>query len=357
MSLMRFTSVAVAAALCAPGCGTTTYEIPHAELQRLAQLPPEQRGMHVRVVQQLHDADVGPEQPVDAGTRIELDFEGSGPGRGRYYRPQLADHRTTWGHGAGPRPSGGGSGGHGHLGGIHLGGSAGDGKAAAIAILVVAATVLFVAAAVEGERYDGWAQMHPMMPVYLFGQDGQMTAMPLAWIDPQTAAWTEHAYVRSTEGPWLELGRAPLSREGFTYAMFGGVGTYTSADGTQAMGTATTIQLGLFATQQVGLLASVFFGWRDNAVGKTLFESRYLAELDGYPVQLGPVHLGLYGGAGAAYRWEDGIAGGNAGSLAYEGGALFQLDVNTRLAITGRLGQTYAHGEAMNDAMIGLSVY
>jgi hypothetical protein len=37
------------ATLLAPGCGYATYNIPLAELQRLSQLPPSQRGNHVRV--------------------------------------------------------------------------------------------------------------------------------------------------------------------------------------------------------------------------------------------------------------------------------------------------------------------
>jgi len=37
------------ATLLAPGCGASTYNIPHVELQRLTQLPPSQRGEHVRV--------------------------------------------------------------------------------------------------------------------------------------------------------------------------------------------------------------------------------------------------------------------------------------------------------------------
>jgi hypothetical protein len=100
-----------------------------------------------------------------------------------------------------------------------------------------------------------------------------------------------------------------------------------------------------------------FFGWRDNAVNQTLFESRSMLELQGYVAQAGALHLGLYGGGGAAYRWEDGMLGGNSGSLAIDGGALLQLDINTRLAITGRLGQTYGHGERMSDVVIGLAVY
>jgi hypothetical protein len=261
------------------------------------------------------------------------------------------------------RPTGGnvgsigGGGDHGSGGGGGHGGGGGDGKAAAVAVLVVAATALFVVAAIEGSRFDGYAQLHPMHPVYLFGRDGQITMRPLAWIDPQTAAWADHAIVRSTEGPWTPLERAPLSREGLAYGLFGGVGTYTSADGSKGTGTATTIQLGYFPEQQVGVVGSIFFGWRDNAVAQTLFESRYTLEVQGYPAVAGPLHMGLYGGGGGAYRFEDGIPGGNSGSLALIGGAMLQLDINTRLALTARLGATYAHDEAMSDAMIGLSVY
>jgi hypothetical protein len=341
------------------GCGTTSYKIPATELQRLAVTPPEQRGQHVRVIQQLDEADVGPPQPVEAQTQIVIFPEVN------VYGPYERHRYYTYGGGGTSAGQGGvsvsrgtpGSGGHGGGGGGHSGGNADAGKAEAIAIVVVAATALFVVAAIEGSRFDGYANIHPMMPVHLFGRDGGYTVLPLAWIDPQTAAWADHGIVRDTEGPWQPLERAPLDRTGLTYAMFGGLGSFKSADGTVENGTATTIQFGVFPEQHIGILGSVFFGWRDNATANTLFESRYTLEAQGYPVQAGPLHLGLYGGGGAAYRWEDGVTGGNAGSLALIGGAMLQLDFNTRLALTARLGQTYAHDERMSDLMIGLAVY
>jgi len=330
-------------------CATTSYKVPSSELQRLAQLPPEQRGEHVRVIQQIGNDDLGPAYPVEAQTQIIIFPEPTvyGPERRRYYN-------------YGPANNTGAAGGttvtHGTPGGGSVG-KAGDSKAQAIAVLVIAATALVVVAAIEGSRFDGYAQVHPMVPVHLFGRDGGYTVLPLAWIDPQTAEWAAHGIIRSNEGPFNELERAPLDRVGFTYAMYGGLGTYKSADGSVENGTATTIQLGVFPVQEVGVLANIFFGWRNNAVDQTLFESRYTLEVQGYPVVAGPLHLGLYGGAGAAYRWEDGIAGGNAGSLALQGGASLQLDFNTRLALTARLGQTYAHDERMSDLMLGLAVY
>jgi len=349
--------LAIAAVVVVAGCSTTTYNIPQSELARLAAVPPPERGQHVRVVQQLTDDDLGPVQPVTETTQIVV-FPGpiEEPDRHRW-----GGNINTGGGGWGSRPSGGGGGHAGHGGGssLHLGGGGGDGKAEAIAILAAAALVLVIDAAVEGSRFDGYAQLHPMHPVYLVGKDGTSTVLPLAWIDPQTAQWADHGVVRSIEGPWRPLERAPLDRAGFTYAVLGGLGSYKSVDSTVAEGPAFAIQFGYFFDQRVGLVGNVFLGWRDNAIGQTLFDSRYTLEVHGYPVQLGRLHLGLYGGGGAAYRWEDYGPNtyGDEGTTALVGGALVQLDVNTRIALTGRLGLTYAHDETMNDMMFGLSVY
>jgi hypothetical protein len=172
-----------------------------------------------------------------------------------------------------------------------------------------------------------------MHPVHLIGHDGSYTVVPLAWLDPNAVAWTDTAVVRPNEGPWRELERAPLSRQGLAYGMYGGTGSLRSAAGDLAMGPAWTVQLGYFTTQQLGVFASVFFGWRDNQLGATLFETRYTAELQYLPLQLGILHGGL------------------------TGGAMFQLDINTRIALTARLGLAQAHGEQMHDAIIGISVY
>lgn len=357
---MRLVAVVLAGSLL--GCGANSYEIRSSELMRLAQLPPEERGQKVRVAEDVTENNVGPPEPVTAETQIVFFPQPNvfGPERRRYYNYGGGGGGGDWSGGIRTSaPHGGGGGGHG--GGVSGGGGGGDGKAEAIAILVAAAVILVAAAAIEGSRFDGYAELHPMQPVHLFGRDGGYTVLPLAWIDPQTAEWADHAMIRSTEGPFRMIERAPLDRVGVTYAMMGGLGTYKSVDGSTTTGTATEIQLGFFPDQRVGLIGSVFFGWRDNAVGDTLFESRYTLQVHAYPVQAGILHLGLYGGGGGAYRWEDygpGMAGvGDESSLALVGGALVQIDINTRLALTGRLGMTYAHSEQMSDAMFGLSVY
>src|SRR5262249_31095774 len=156
----------------------------------------------------------------------------------------------------GPRAGFGGAG-RGVNGG-KFGGLGKDSKSAAAAFLLAAAAGMVTAAVIEGSRVDGWAQLHPMHPGHLIGHDGSYAVVPLAWLDPRAVAWTDTAVVRPTEGPWLELERAPLSRQGLAYGLYGGLGSLRSADGNLAMGPAWTVQLGYFATQQIGVLASAF---------------------------------------------------------------------------------------------------
>jgi len=365
MSRMRLVAVVLAGTMLATGCGSNSYEIKSGELARLAQMAPEARGQKVRLSQDMTEADVGPPEPVQEGTAIVFFPQPNiyGPERRRYYQYGGGGSGPDWNGGirSGGAPHGTASTTTSSGGGGHSGGSGGDAKGYAVVAIVVAVTILVAAAAVEGSRFDGYAQLHPMQPVHLFGKDGGYTVLPLAWIDPQTAQWADHAIVRATEGPMNFLERAALDRPGFSYALMTGLGTYRSYDGSTDNGAATEIQLGYWPDQKIGIMGSVFFGWRNNDVGDTLFESRYTLQVHTYPIQTGPLHLGLYGGGGEAYRWEDygpNMPGaGNAGSLALVGGALLQLDINTRLAITGRFGMTYAHEEQMSDALIGLSVY
>ncbi len=340
---MRLIAVVMAGLLVGTGCAANSYTIPTSELIRLANTPPEARGQRVRVIQELNPSDVPPARRVDSDTQI-------------IFVPQIEIGGTVH-TGGGPRRGGGSS-----FGGLNkLGGAGGDNKAAALVMIVLAAVALVAVAGVEGSRFDGWAQLHPMHPVHLIGKDGSFQVIPLAWLDANAAAWTETAVVKPEEGPWRELERAPLSRQGLTYGMYGGHGSFRSAYGDVDNGPAFTIQAGYFPTQEIGVLFSMFFGWRDNIDGYTLFESRYTAELQALPIQAGIFHAGLYGGLGAAYRFEDGIPGRyndrSPGSSALTGGMMLQLDVNTRIALTARIGLARAHQEEMHDITIGLSVY
>ncbi|HTR56368.1 MAG TPA: hypothetical protein VMJ10_37095 [Kofleriaceae bacterium] len=344
------------------GCATTTYNIPQSELMRLAGTPPPERGQRVRVVQQLTDDNLDPVQPVTEDTELVLFPEPGvyGPDRRRYYDGgNLGNLNVPSSHGGGaaPRTSGGVHGGGGHGGGGHGGGGGGHGggglgslgggdKGTAVVLLAAAALAMFIDAGVEGSRFDGYAQLHPMYPIHLVGKDGGTAMMPLAWIDPATAVWADHGVVRTDEGPWRTLERAPLWRTGFTYSLLGGAGSYQALDGSIAMGPAASIQLGYFFDQKVGLVGNMYLGFGNGGVA----DSRYTLEVHGYPVQLGRVHLGLYGGGGSACETGCAVAG--------VGGALVELDVNTRIALTGRLGLAIdANDNTRNDVLFGLSVY
>lgn len=344
---MRLLSVFMAASLIG-GCAANSYRIPTGELERIANTPPEQRGQKVRVIQE-----------IGSGT-LTNQTEQVGPGTQIIFIPQINIStgpryaRDGGGSVGGGRVSGGGGGGK-----SSLGGSGSDGKAAAIAVIVLAAIGIFVLAGVEGSRFDGYAQLHPMHPVHLIGKDGGYTIMPLAWIDPAAAAWADKAIVRPDQGPWNQLERAPLWRTGPSLSMYAGTGMLSSADGTVAAGPAFTIQGGFYLNQHIGIMGDIMFGWRNNEENGIAFESRYMLELQAMPLQLGILHAGGYVGGGWAYRAEDQVRNrdGNDGTSALTAGAMLQLDINTRLALTARAGIVKAHDERMGDFLFGLSVY
>jgi hypothetical protein len=358
---MRVLTSMLAVSLVAGGCASTSYRISNDELQRLIAIDPAHRGERVRVDQELHDLEVAEAEPVDA--RTEVTSRPSVHIEGRH------DWRPPRGGGGGGGHSGGGGGGGG-------GGGAGDAKGAAIAIVIVAAVAMFVVAAIESARFDGDVELHPMHPVHLFGRDGGYEVVPLAWVDQELATWADHAVVRSTEGPWRPGARAPLWRTGWTYGMYGGASTLRSIAGDTALGTAFAVQLGYFPREDLGVLGTLAFAWRDNRFHETLFDARTTAELQYLPLRLGRLHAGIYGGAGTAVRAEDGVAGGDrlaggdrtravpsdpsttvTSSLALTGGAMFQLALHTRIALTARFGIAATSDERMRDAMFGLSVY
>ncbi len=363
--MRRLLSLALATLVVGTGCAAQSYQIPATELQRLSVAPPETRGARVLVSQEIggtvtNSAEtVGPETDIILVPRIYIG--------GTYTRGERRGGYSGGGGGgsvgggsvSGPNSSGGGGGGKGGVGNMKLGSGAGDGKAAAVVVVAAAVLALFVIAGIEGSRFDGWVQMHPMHPVHLIGKDGSQTTVPLAWLDPQAVSWADKAIVKPYEGPWLQLERKALTR-GATYSMYGGSGSSRSVAGDVNFGPSFVIQAGYFPIQQVGIVANIGLAWRENQFGGILYDSRYMAEVQALPLVLGPIHVGGYAGAGLAYRWED-VPGatieGNNGSMAYSGGAMLQLDIHTRLALTARFGMVSAHDDRMTDMLFGLSVY
>jgi len=346
--MRRLAALLVAATIPLAGCLTDTYRLSRNELNKLAQLPPESRGTQVRVVQELTTSDPPPPAThVTAETQVVIvvapEVHVGGPD------PRRHGHSVPGGGPSGPSPSGPPTKGGG-------GGLASAKADEAWVWVVIAAGAAVILAATEGARYDGWVQLHPMHPVHLWGPGGYRV-VPLAQLDAETAAWAERAAIRETEGPWRTLGRAPLDRAGFNYSVLGGIGTVPSADGSDDIGPAFHIQLGYYPTHAIGILADVGLGWRRNQYRNTIYDSRWGAELHYLPLDAGPFHAGLFGGVGLAGRIEDGVAHGRRTGVALDAGAMFQLELTTRLALTARLGMGRAYSETTQDVTFGLSIY
>jgi len=333
-------ALVLAAAAAQPGCSASTYRISSAELSRLAATQPELRGRSVEVRQEPPWEDPPPAaQPVQSDTQIILiggiDLDGgSGGGRG----------------GVRPPPAGGGK-------GLPQPGQAADAKGTAITLVVIAVTAVVLMAVVEGSRFSGHVQLHPMHRVHLYLRDGTYAVVPLAQLDANLAANTERAVVVASEGPWLQLDRDPLDRRGLSYSVLLGAASSVSADGQLGVGFTSHIQIGYFPTQQIGILGDLVFGWRQNRVNATLFDTRSALELQGWPVAVGPLHGGVFGNVGVAQRVEDGLPGGNDRGLSLSGGAQIQLELSTFLGLTARFGVTHAHDDLTREVLFGLSVY
>src|SRR5688500_6691403 len=314
--------------LVIPGCLSSTYRVPRSELLRLAEAPPELRGTNVRVVQRFVSQDEPPPaQPVSVHPVVGIYAHGVIP---------VTPPRR-------PRSSGGGSagGGGGGSGGSGGGGNVGGDRTAAALILLAGAGVAIGLAASEGARYDGWVSIHPMHPVHLIGADGEHAVVPLAELTPHDAAFAEEAILVREEGPWKRLGRAPLNRVGFTYTIDLGTAGMEVLANDAPWGFYGRLAFGGFPLQEIGLLATLGFGWGDGQFDDSVFNMRYGLELQAIPLALGPVHLGVYAEGGIVHRTEDVPRGTvTSDAFVFGGGGLLQLELTTRLAITVRGGAT-----------------
>jgi len=322
---MRTTALALALVFATTGCLSRSHVIPKNELMRLAQLPPEERGRQVRVVQGFQSEDNPPAADNGGSVGVVVVSE---PGRG-----------------PGPGPA---SGGH---------DSAKAKSDRAYVYLILAAALGITLAVTEGARYDGWVELHPQYPIHLRGPYGEYTWMPLSQLDPQTAAWASKAIVRPGEGPWRELGRAPLNRRGLTYAMTLGYAKMPSVLGNEEQGVLGHITFGFFPEQTVGLGFDIGLGWATNDDGNTIVDSRYTLEVDFLPLTAGKLHAGGYGQGGVAGRFEDGPSSVARRGMIYGGGVMGQIELTARLALTMRAGVTQIFDYTSPDVGVGIAVY
>jgi hypothetical protein len=353
----------------AAGCTSNEYVIPHEELVRLAATPPPQRGARVRVLQALGErrsdpvpavvaqpppsedpfADASDAADDDASVDVQLDL---GPGQERPRRRRSSGNlgngsgsgggRSPAGGGRAAPPAGGGhgsGGGHVHVGGGGGGGGGGNGDAILVAVIVVVAVCVAIGlVSSEGVRFDGYVAMSPAQPVHLKDARGAQATVPIAELSPDTVGATVEAKVMDDEGYGIErLDRAPLDRRGGTFKLDSGMIAF-DVPGAIATGPAMNIQAGYFFTRRVGLLANLGLG--GGGVPQGLVPRHALGlELQAFPIGWGPFHLGGFGDGGMAITevlvgtTPTYVSGPSVG-----GGALAELDLTSRLALTMRAG-------------------
>jgi hypothetical protein len=354
--------VTVAAFLpLALGCTSNEYVIPHEELARLAATPSPERGARVRVVQDLGQRRSEPVPPTteDDGDEVRVDLSDSG-------RPAGRGNVSINGGGGGRSTSGGHvGGGGGHLsGGAHIGGGGGggNGDAVLVAIVVVVAVVVAIGlVSSEGVRFDGYVAMSPEQPVHLRAANGQQATIPVSELSPGWVAGTVEAKVMDDEGFGLRrLEDLPLDRRGATFKLDSGTIAFDFAGATLA-GPAMNVQAGYFFTRKLGLLANLGLAG-GSATGGLVPRHALGLELQGFPLAWGRVHLGAFGGGGMAITevlvgsTPTYISGPSVG-----GGALAELDLTSRLALTLRAGGSLAKLDQVwtpaAQLTVGVAVY
>lgn len=315
-----------AAATILTGCLSRTHIIPKRDLILLSTMPAESRGQRVRVVQAFeHEA--GPPERPSGGVVVVLPIRsgrvGPGPrrrfGKGSKVAKGAADDARAW--------------------------------------FIVAAIVAASLAVTEGARFDGWVNLNPQHPIYLFGYGGRYQVVRLADLTPRQAAWTRKAMVHPRDGAWRELERAPLNRQGWTYSVLGGAAQIPDVDGNSARGFLGHIQFGYFPTPQIGFGVDFAMGWRETTFNQTIFESRNSFEIQALPLAAGTIHAGGYGSIGYGVQLDDRAAGGSRGSMVFAAGGMLQLELTTRLALTGRAGFANLNGQTVNEFQMGVSIY
>ena len=378
------------------GCLSNEYVIPRAELARLASLPPEQRGQSVRLVQSLGDRRsdaIDTTQPAPPPQGYAQDGYGpQGPQPEGYgesgpsvaigimiaplppplFPPPLVPPLPGQIGRSMPGPRGPVAGAHGPVTpprpkpagtGSKLGSGGGGGKDDLIALLVVFAVLATVGmVATEGVRYDGTVAMYPWQGVHLKDAAGLEREVPLAQITPADVATTSEARVMDDEG-WgmMRLGRAPLDRRGFAWKMNIGA-SYASSANLNTDGIAADIQFGYFPHPMFGLLADWTPAGGSDINGSSFYRQNLALEAQAFPISVWRLHLGGFGHAGVMYASDD--AGQARNGPAFGGGAMLELSLTTRLALTARFDYTSAKigqaGQAWQGAKTftaGIAVY
>jgi hypothetical protein len=215
----------------------------------------------------------------------------------------------------------------------------------AVVVVALAAVASVFLVASEGMRFDGFAQIHPDQTLHLKTERGEDKFVTLGTLSAQDAASAEEALVMDDEEFGLyELASVPLNRRGMAFKLDLGTSSFSLGD-YSLNGMASHIQLGYFPTQTFGLLLDATLsgvGTTDIIAGNvgqtppgTLIRHSVALELQAFPLALGRFHLGAFGKGGMAVV---GPASSPETGPTVGGGALMEIGVTSRLALTLRAG-------------------
>ncbi len=314
-------------AVALQGCLAKSYEIPTDELQRLVDVPPQERGQVVRAVQRLGTATEPPPAPSWAPQPQDVPPGGALGGGDTVYAPYQPQGHVAYFYVLPPlylgfgqptyyarSPAVGGPvgpvGGPGYYGALDPSGAnyaRGDSKSAVAGLVAAAVAVALVAtigfAASEGARYDGIVAVHPHHPVHMLSANGAERLIGLDDLTRQDIDPSGSAIIVADEGAGLwRRGRAPLDRTGFTWQFGGGWMMQQVAKDRALSGFVFHTNFGGFLSQSLGLVGTFDAGAASDVMTPgDMWFVRYGAELIWLPVHVGLWHFGPRVGGGLQY--------------------------------------------------------
>lgn len=307
------------------GCVQSAYHLTAKEAERIAALPPEERGQRIRAVQ---------------GTLFSLDPAVAPPENSRNTPPAALvlhlneiESRLLLGyaleHGSSTSSSGSSSGGD--LGALEAAGvlfvAAGIATSAVVAVAIA-----------EGSRHDGWITIPSDAPLLQVSPDGARTWLTLDQLSREQARQGDF-YVYDWHDSVRSLESAPLDRVGFAYSVQMGTAGLNSTRGSLFPGFGWRAALGYFPWQTLGFSGGLQFAHGSSSSSSdasriTLTSYRFFVQAESTPLALGPFHLGLYAEAGLGTSLEDPLAGPplRASGLSWGGGGALELELTTRVS-------------------------
>jgi hypothetical protein len=321
--------------LSTSGCLSQSYEISVPELERLVELPPEERGESVRVTQQTSfGSDLGNVDVAQLSSEDDdfASFLGASSTHHRHHnhRRRHARHEAK------------------SEDGDDADGAAERAMATAVVVVAAAATVAVTVGITEGARFDGWMAAPPEHPMLLVDGDGRRHWTRLEELSRDDLRRVDRAVLPDLAGDLYRLERHPLDRQGFVYQLeLGAESTPLGGSGAALSGRAG---LGYMPDQLYGVLVGAAFSSARPpggdgaaiATSEATFDYRTFLQGECWPLAVGRLHAGPYAELGYAWALADDLLGSREvhGPMVALGGAL-QLDVTTRLAMTLRLGAAW----------------